>query len=435
MSEDMMETGAAGAALALAEVTGLHGAFVFSERLLQQIWARGEFDARALRLRDGRPLAIARRGRWNRRPGPDFIDAEVRVGEGPGGRTLRGDIEIHLRAEDWDQHGHARDPAYARVVLHVVLFPSSRTDAVGPDGRPIPTLEMLPLLERDLEAYAEEAAVEALAGRPFSRLREALAAMPADALARAVERHSTRRWAMKTALARRRIELSGWDAACHQASLEVLGYRPNRAPMLAVAQGLPLAEWREGADADIVEKAWRQAESEWVRGGVRPANHPKRRLEQYLGWVRARPDWPARLDRVGREMLAEAAAAAAPEESELRHRRRRMRHAHWRRVLTREVTGDRLGGSRLDTMICDAWLPLLSAGSGVQATGATKPADDMLGRFWADWRCGDAPEELVRLAREFQVAGEAAGTGLPQGVLQGLLGWLAALPDEGGRGT
>ena len=422
--------------LALAEITGMHGAFVFSERLLQQIWARGEFDARDLRLRDGRSLTIVRRGRWNRRSGPDFLDAEVRLGGVDGSAVLRGDIELHLRASDWGQHGHAKDPAYANVILHVVLFPATGADAAGADGKPIPTLELLPLLERDLEAYAEEAAVEALAGRPFSRLREALAAEPLEVLSRSVERHSVRRWEMKMALARRRIEISGWEAACHQTALEVLGYRPNRAPMLAVARLMPLDVWREGGGEDVVETAWRHAEADWVRGGVRPANHPRVRLEQYLRWVRARPDWPARLKRIGYDFSDEMAAGfASLMNSDLRQRRRVLRLAHWRSRLAHEATADQIGGSRLDTMICDAWLPLLAATMEMQAVGGNERGCDIARRLWLDWRCGDAPAELLRLAREFEVGGEAAGGGLSQGVLQGLLGWLASLPDEGGRGT
>ncbi len=426
----------AGGPLALAEITGLHGAFVFSERLLQQIWARGEFDARRLRLRDGRPLSVVRRGRWNRRPGPDFLDAEIRVGDASDGEVLRGDIELHLRAADWDQHGHSKDPAYANIILHVVLFPAPGPDAAGADGLPLRTLELLPFLERDLEAYAEEAAVEALAGRPFSRLREVLASVPADQLRRLAERYAARRWETKTALARRRIEICGWDEACHQTALEVLGYRPNRAPMLAVARLMPLAVWREGAADDVVDAAWLQAEAEWVRGGVRPANHPRARLAQYQRWVRARPDWPARLERLGRELSGgPQGESVLPMDADLRKRRRLIGLAGWRSRLAEEVTMNQLGGSRLDTMICDGWLPLLAAWAEMQSGGASDRPGNRPKRLWMDWRCGDAPDELLRLAREFEVGVDGAGAGLAQGVLQGLLGWLAALPDEGGRGT
>jgi hypothetical protein len=440
------ETAVARTAGALEELTGLHGAFVFPERLLQQIWLRGDFASRGLRLRDGRALRIVRRGRWNRLPGPDFRDAEFRVGDGAATETWRGDVEVHLRAGDWDQHGHAADPAYERVVLHVVLFPAPREWTAGCGGRRIPILEMLPLLERDLEAYAEEAAVEGLAGRPYSQLRAVLASLPAGALAAEVERHAARRWANKLALARRRIDAAGWEEACHQAALEVLGYRPNRAPMLAVAERWPLAAWRAGAVS--VEEAWSAEEANWQRAGVRPANQPRRRLAQYAAWVAARPDWPARLAAAGRTPPPSARLAAADSADsadattaadsagspppDLRARRRALGLAAWRRRLAEDVADGRLGGTRFDTMVCDAWLPLLAAraqGEGDEA-GAAR-----LAKYWRAWTPGDAPEELTRLAREFGVAGARGGAPLSQGDLQGLLGWLATLLARAGRGT
>lgn len=434
MSEDVAGLASRpGAAQALEELTGLHGAFVFPERLLQQIWLRGDFCARGLRLRDGRALRVLRRGRWNRLAGPDFRDAELRVGEGALAETWHGDVEVHLRATDWDQHGHASDPAYAKVVLHVVLFPAPREWTCGVAGARIPILELLPLLERDLEAYAEEAAVEELAGRPYSQLRAALANTPAEALASEVARHAARRWAHKVAFARRRIETAGWEEACHRSALEVLGYRPNRAPMLAVAERWPLEAWRSGAIS--ADGAWEAEAPNWHRGGVRPANQPRTRLAQYADWVRARPDWPARLARLGRELGGAAPTGGdepGAEAGGLRARRRAGRLADWRKRLAEEIAADALGGSRFETMVCDAWLPLLAA------RAAGEGAEDLVagfGRWWRDWAPGDAPAELLRLAREFGVGAMRDGGPLSQGDLQGLLGWLAVLLARAGRGT
>jgi hypothetical protein len=433
MSEDMPGDGralASGGALAFEEITGLHGAFVFPERLLQQIWLRGDFSARGLRLRDGRPLRIVRRGRWNRLPGPDFFEAEFRVGEGPLAETWRGDVEVHLRAGDWDLHGHAGDAAYDRVVLHVVLFPAPCEWTLGAGGRRIPILELLPLLERDLEAYAEEAAVEELAGRPYSQLRAALANTPPEALAAEVERHASQRWANKVALARRRIDALGWEAACHQSVLEVLGYRRNRAPMVAVAECWPIDAWRDGRVS--VEIAWQSQEGAWMRAGVRPANQPRIRLGQYAAWVTARPDWPRRLAELGEKLEAGAPSDTDSARFGLKERRRRVGLGVWRKQLARELVADAVSGTRLDTLACDAWLPLLAARFGAEEEAVR---GGFLEKWWRDWTPGDAPAELLRLAREFGVGGTRDGEPLSQGNLQGLLGWLAALLARSGRGT
>jgi len=411
---------------AVAELAGLHGAFSFPERLLQRIWARGDFDARELRLRDGRAVRLRRRGRWNRLAGPDFFDAEIEVGEGAAREVWRGAVEVHLRAADWDAHGHAFDPAYDGVVLHVVLFPSMRDWTAGAGGRRIPILELLPRLERDLEAYAEEAAVEGIAGRPYSRLREQLAGVAPAVLRAEVERQAERRWWSKVRLAAERLGRLGWEQTCHQTALEVLGYRANRLPMLAVAECWPLAAWRAG---DVtVEAVWETPAEPWHSAGVRPANRPRVRLAQYVEWVAARPDWPERLAAIGAEW-----AAAEPEpagEADLRSRRRRLGIAAARRRLSQEVCGDVLGGTRFDTWVCDAALPLVAArfGSGTEAWASGWAAR------WRAWNPGDAPEELVRLAREFEVSGSPDAP-LAQGHLQGLLGWLAKLAEADGRGA
>jgi hypothetical protein len=414
---------------AVAELTGLHGAFSFSELLLQQIWLRGEFDATTLRLRDGRPLRLKKRGRWNRLAGPDFRDAEFVIenhsASAPpsAGETVRGDIEVHLRAQDWDAHGHARDPAYANVRLHVVLFPAPRGFTEGVAGVQIPILELLPLLEKDIEAYAEEAAVEGIAGRPFSQLRAALAQVSADKLAEAVAHHSARRWAAKTQLARRRIQLLGWEGACHQSALEVLGYRPNREPMLAVAEALPLDTWRMTGEL-TAEHAWHSQEGVWRQSGVRPANLPRRRLTQYARWVAARPNWPETLKAIGTALVARTEAAGA-----------KARHAALREWILEDICAGELGGTRFDTWWCDAALPLLAADiqeSTAASTGAAASRVAVLQRCWQTWPIGDAPAELVRLAREFGVGmpARAERTVVRQGDLQGLLGWLATLTNR-----
>ncbi|MCB1103552.1 MAG: DUF2851 family protein, partial [Cephaloticoccus sp.] len=61
--------------LTVAEVQGLYGPFTFSERLLQKIWDRGDFDEQRLVTPDGRPVVVVERGRWNGLAGPDFLQA------------------------------------------------------------------------------------------------------------------------------------------------------------------------------------------------------------------------------------------------------------------------------------------------------------------------------------------------------------------------
>jgi len=225
------------------EIQGLYGPFTFSERLFQKIWAEGSFDRSRLMTTDGQKVMIRHAGRWNKLAGPDFVQAKIRIGDEP---EFVGEVELHLRAEDWAAHGHAKDPAYADVKLHVVLFPP-REEFVTRDGEggEIPTLVLLPWLHHDLEDYAAEDAVEVLANHPEKWALEELCELAPENLRSLLDECARKRWQQKVHFAGLRIAKVGWNEACHQTGLEILGYRYNRVPMLRVAMAWPLSEWRK----------------------------------------------------------------------------------------------------------------------------------------------------------------------------------------------
>jgi hypothetical protein len=425
-------SGWGGEGMVVAEIQGLHGAFSFPEKLFQQIWQRGDYDARVAYTADGRRVEIVHPGRWNLLGGPDFLGARLRIGE----RVTTGDVELHLHAADWQAHGHTHDPAYANVVLHVVLFPGRERFTVGAGGRQIPILVMLPLLHHDLEAYAADAAVERLANHPLSRAHEKLPGMSPTLLRAELSRQAALRWTQKVHYARIRIARLGWCEACHQTALEILGYSANRAPMLALAMAHPLPAWIANARDSERTAAWldslldpTDAGWRWRAQGLRPANQPRTRLAQYARWVAARPDWAERLAALAEVLPALPAPGIEP----TRAVRREHAFRGWRLRLADELCGAVLGGSRLDTLICDGFLPLLGARD-------REPAARLAG-WWTHWFAGDVPANWLRLLRALDMIG---GRDWPasHGAAQGLLGWLLAEEKNGdsadaspGRGT
>jgi hypothetical protein len=89
-----------------------------NESLFQFIWQYSLYNSGQLQTSKGDPITIVSPGRRNTHAGPDFENAKIRIGN-----TLWvGDIELHLRNSDWLRHKHDTDPAYQRIILHVVYI-------------------------------------------------------------------------------------------------------------------------------------------------------------------------------------------------------------------------------------------------------------------------------------------------------------------------
>lgn len=87
------------------------------EATLQYIWQYQLFNANNLKTIDGEPVQIIRRGTLNSYGGPDFSNAQIKIGE----TEWFGHVEIHLNSSDWYNHKHQKNDDYKNVILHVVL--------------------------------------------------------------------------------------------------------------------------------------------------------------------------------------------------------------------------------------------------------------------------------------------------------------------------
>ena len=386
----------------VAEMQGLYGPFTVAERVVQKIWLRGDFNQHRAVLTDGRNLKIRSTGAWNLLGGPDFRGARVVI----EGREVAGDVEVHFHAADWRAHGHDTDGAYANVVLHVVLFPlgAAERPARRRDGQAMPTLVLLPLLHRDLEEYASDDALEGITARDEWRHFEELGAWTGPELQRFLRGKAQERWLRKVHFAKLRIRKLGWTEAAHHTALEILGYRRNRAAMLAVAARYPQEAWIAGVDPAAV---FAEAPELWQLSGVRPANHPRARLRQYQRWVAASPDWPERILR-----LAAGWPENTPAAMPTKLARQSLGLKNCRETLAKELLDGAPGGTRLDNLVCDGFLPLLAA----------RTEKECFAR-WFHWFLGDMPEQVRRALPKLGVT-DGRLQPLCHGYAQGLLGWL-----------
>lgn len=388
----------------VAEVQGLFGPFQFPELLLQRIWAEQTFDVSGLSTVDGRSVKIEAKGRWNRLGGPDFAEARIKIGDD----WLSGAVEVHLREEDWRAHGHAGDENYDGVILHVVLFPPKVMQTKGGEGRQIPIVALLPLLWHDLEEYASDAAVTAIAARPLDLLTERWLAMSAADSQVEIRAQAMTRWRQKVHYAKVRIDKLGWESACHHTALEILGYKFNRSPMLQVATRWPLATWIAGEVA--VDAVFEAEKPKWKLQGVRPANYPRKRLASYGRWVQAGKDWPRELAEMGKNL----SGVIVDEGATVAEARRTLRFTKsWKAVMGAIGAEGVVASPRADNMWGDGLLPLLAAGEYL---------DEMTGfGWWYHARPGDQPDGLVKAARRIGLA-DGRSNPLAWGHVQGLMG-------------
>lgn len=106
------------------------------EKLLHYVWKHRLLPLKALNTTDGEPLEVVDAGLANPHAGPDFFNAKVRI----GGTLWAGNVEIHLRASDWQRHGHDTDEVYESVVLHVAHVIDSLVHTAS--GKRLPQLQL-----------------------------------------------------------------------------------------------------------------------------------------------------------------------------------------------------------------------------------------------------------------------------------------------------
>ncbi len=298
-----------------------------SERLLQLVWLHQRLRPEALKTLDAAILRVLHPGFWNREAGPDFTGAVLQFGSDP---PRAGDVEIDLRTPGWRAHGHAVNPAYRNVILHVVW------EASAPAVPAFPTLplrscldapveELLAWMDLDLEPPA---LVLGLCHRPLRQLPEPVVT---ELLHQAALVRLERKGRELAARARH----VGWEQALWEGLCAALGYKHNVWPMRRLAELWPrLADRGLPAEPLLLQARllglggllphdpppknrpgwiqlrllwdswWRERDaltefalprSLWRLGGVRPANHPQRRLALAAHWA-ARGDLPHRLE-------------------------------------------------------------------------------------------------------------------------------------------
>ncbi|NIP96842.1 MAG: DUF2851 family protein, partial [Akkermansiaceae bacterium] len=281
-----------------------------SEIELQSLWFGGAFG-RDFTTTNGQPVRIVQFGEWNHAAGPDFLHAAVET----GGTTLTGPLELDPHAGDWEAHGHAQNPAFREVILHVVFAPGRKTHFTRScDGREIPCVVVPPDLIDEALNHPLHARADSKLGRCAKPLSELPASRVHDLLAEAARF----RLARKGRHLQRLEDSHGFEEALWQSLARALGYGPNKLAMTLLGQRVPRRELRDlrtnaqreallfGVAGFLSPSLPERADPEarhylstlwgnwwklrpdhepdqsrllpWTFGGMRPSNHPHRRL-------------------------------------------------------------------------------------------------------------------------------------------------------------
>ena len=365
--------------------------------MVQKIWNNADFKTENILTTDGKNLKILDFDKWNLGDeGPDFKGATITF----DGERVSGDVEIHFEEKDWKKHGHSHDSAYAKVILHVVLYqPKDKSEGVASiRGKKIPTFVLLPHLFKSFEEFAEDDAMEKLSGICDNKTLPIH--FPRDW--KDARELAKERWILKCMYAKKRIEAVGWEGASHQWFLEVLGYRRYRSPMARISQIYPIETWR--SISLNIEDVY-TSQTDWKLKGCRPANHPKKRLEQYDKLLNKNPGWPKLMEKM------DFKTKSWNDEYSINHRKSLNLKAN-EIEFSEKVLGGVWGGTRVHTLMIDACLPLWSIHNQVD-----------IFENWFYWSSGDIPENFRIWSREQTLSNRSHPfcNGLAQAIIYGML--------------
>lgn len=198
-----------------------------------------------MKLTDGRQLRVHCTGEFNEDSGPDYLNACVAFGPG---KPVIGDVEIHVRSQDWLRHGHGQNSRYNRVALHVVMWHEDGDPPVlKQNGQYLPTLvlsenlgDCFERLHRKYERSHQETM------RPRIYPCRSTVERSSDAEIRSLLCSlGWKRFTTKAEMIRARMDRVAPQQVLYERLMGAAGYAKNRDAFLDLSQRLPLALVRE----------------------------------------------------------------------------------------------------------------------------------------------------------------------------------------------
>jgi hypothetical protein len=286
------------------------------EKMVHALWNEQLFLNNTLKDINGKVVKVLNPGTWNMEAGPDFKNASLEI----GGRKINGDVEIHLKADSWQAHGHHLDPNYHKVILHVCWETSSQEN---PRHLPLVCLENQLCKPLDqLWLKLNPATYSRASKLPLAECSEQMNLISDDDLTKVFRTAGLVRLQQKANLYSINSLRFGKEQALYSALADAHGYKSNREAFKQLTLACPLEQLRklssthereaflwgsaglipdfttEEIHPNLVESCrllwdtwWKlrktsQSEIVWKRSVQRPVNSPERRLAALISLLK-----------------------------------------------------------------------------------------------------------------------------------------------------
>jgi len=208
------------------------------EEFLHYLWRYGLYDHDKLIDNEGSIIEVISPGEYNRDSGPDFFNSRLRIGN----VEWAGNVEIHVKASDFNNHRHNSDPSYDNIILHVVAVNDTRV--FNTRNEEIPTV-LLPVDTDYYEKYLN------LVNNPYT--------IACQSGLKEIDRLFVRHW-LGSLVMERMDEKTGqvlklysetgndWEETFYRLLSRYFGFRVNTDPFEMLASALPFRIIRKHAD-------------------------------------------------------------------------------------------------------------------------------------------------------------------------------------------
>lgn len=278
------------------------------EITLQAIWFSGQLG-RTFTTIEGKKIEVKQFGFWNKSAGPDFLHTSILV----EGETLIGDIELDHSTKHWSQHRHHENTQFNKVILHVSFTNETQKNYIKTQSNSFIHQVIIPYSKFPNSLTKPEYSLHAQPGRCNTPLQDISSKKIEKLLFSAAQYRVTQ----KAKKFRFLLQTHGKSQAMWVSLAETLGYKKNTFIFHTLSQRIPIQQLITHSPEEIqailfgasgflhpdihkiakneskkwleaLWKTWWQLRHDyqfsedkklnWALSGIRPVNHPQRRL-------------------------------------------------------------------------------------------------------------------------------------------------------------